>query len=89
MAGENIKEDREAYNGEVSGRFKSGDSECGGIATLCGIGGYDGIWLSRLRINSRGGGSSNTRSAPRPSSSAWKSNQWRKEEKPPSSKPKT
>ena len=34
-------------------------------------------------------GSSNTRSAPSPSSSTWKSNQWRKEEKPPNAKPKT
>ena len=34
-------------------------------------------------------GSSNTRSTPSPSSSTWKSNQWRKEEKPPNAKPKT
>ena len=34
-------------------------------------------------------GSSNTRSTPGPSSSAWKSNQWRKEEKPPNAKHKT
>ena len=33
-------------------------------------------------------GSSNTRSAPSPSSSTWKSNQWRKEEKQPNAKPK-
>ena len=31
-------------------------------------------------------GSSNTRSTPGPSSSTWKSNQWKKEEKPPNSK---
>ena len=34
-------------------------------------------------------GSSNTRSTPGPSSSMWKSNQWKKEEKPPNAKPKT
>ena len=34
-------------------------------------------------------GSSNTHSAPSPSSSTWKSNQWRKEEKQPNAKPKT
>ena len=34
-------------------------------------------------------GSSNTRSTPSLSSSTWKSNQWRKEEKPPNAKPKT
>ena len=34
-------------------------------------------------------GSSNTRSTPSLSSSTWKSNQWRKEEKPPNGKPKT
>ena len=34
-------------------------------------------------------GSSNTRFAPSPSSSTWKSNQWGKEEKPPNAKPKT
>ena len=34
-------------------------------------------------------GSSNTRFAPGPSSSTWKSNQWRKEEKSPNTKPKT
>ena len=33
--------------------------------------------------------SSNTRSAPSPSSSTWKSNQWRKKEKPPNAKLKT
>ena len=33
-------------------------------------------------------GSSNTRSTPNPSSSTWKLNQWRKEEKQPKSKPK-
>ena len=33
-------------------------------------------------------GSSNTRYAPSISSSTWKSNQWRKEEKPPTAKPK-
>ena len=32
--------------------------------------------------------SSNTRCAPNPSSSTWKSNQWRKEEKKPHAKPK-
>ena len=31
---------------------------------------------------------SNTRSEPSPSSSTWKSNQWRKEDKPPNAKPK-
>ena len=31
----------------------------------------------------------NTRSEPSPISSTWKSNQWRKEEKPPNTKPKT
>ena len=31
---------------------------------------------------------SNTRSTPSPSSSTWKSNQWRKEDKPPNAKPK-
>ena len=34
-------------------------------------------------------GSNNTHSAPSPSSSTWKSNQWRKGEKPPNTKPKT
>ena len=34
-------------------------------------------------------GSSNARSTPGPSSSTWKSNQWRKEEKPPNAKHKT
>ena len=34
-------------------------------------------------------GNSNTRSAPSPSSSTWKSNQWRKEENQLSAKPKT
>ena len=34
-------------------------------------------------------GSSNTCSTPGPSSSTWKSNQWRKEEKPPNAKHKT
>ena len=34
-------------------------------------------------------GSSNTCYAPSPSSSTWKSNQWRKEERPPNGKPKT
>ena len=34
-------------------------------------------------------GSNNTRSTPSPSSSTWKSNQWRKEEKQPNAKPKT
>ena len=33
-------------------------------------------------------GSSNTRSTPSPRSSTWKSNQWRKEEKPSNAKPK-
>ena len=33
-------------------------------------------------------GNSNTRSSPSQSSSTWKSNQWRKEEKPPNGKPK-
>ena len=32
--------------------------------------------------------SSNTRSEPSPSSSTWKSNQWRREDKPPNTKPK-
>ena len=34
-------------------------------------------------------GNENTRFASSPSSSTWKSNQWRKEEKPPNAKPKT
>ena len=34
-------------------------------------------------------GNSNTRSIPGPSSSTWKSNQWKKKEKPPNAKPKT
>ena len=33
-------------------------------------------------------GNNNTRSAPSLSSSTWKSNQWRKEEKSPNAKPK-
>ena len=35
------------------------------------------------------GGNSNTHSTPGPSSFTWKSNQWRKEEKPPNAKHKT
>ena len=34
-------------------------------------------------------GSSNTHSTPSPSSSTWKSNQWKKEENPPNAKAKT
>ena len=33
-------------------------------------------------------GNSNTRLTPSPSSSTWKSNQWRKKDKPPNTKPK-
>ena len=39
------------------------------------------------QVKSRG--NRNTRFAPGPSSSTWKSNQWRKEENPPNAKPKT
>ena len=36
MARANIEEGREA----TIARFKSRDSKCGGIATLCGVGGH-------------------------------------------------
>ena len=39
------------------------------------------------QVKRRGG--NNTRAEPNPSSSTWKSNQWRKEEKQPNTKPKT
>ena len=40
MTRENIEEDREATMARFSSRLKPRDSECVGIATLCGVGGY-------------------------------------------------
>ena len=43
----------------------------------------------KIKNQAKRSGSSNTRSTLSPSSSTWKSNQWKKEEKQPNTKPKT
>ena len=88
MAGENIEEDREA----TMARFLAGlNREIQNVVELQHYVELEDMMHMAIKIENQfeRRGSSNTRSAPRPSSSTWKSNQWRKEEKPPTSKPKT
>ena len=88
MARENIEEDREA----TMARFLAGlNREIQNVVELQHYVELEDMVHMAIKIENqlKRRGSSHTRSAPSPSSSTWKSNQWRKEEKPPNAKPKT
>ena len=87
MARANIEEDREA----TMARFLAGlNREIQNVVELQLYVELEDMVHMAIKIeNQVKRGSSNTRSTPSLSSSTWKSNQWRKEEKPPNAKPKT
>ena len=88
MARANIKEDREA----TMVRFLVGlNREIQNVVELQHYVELEDMVHMAIKLENqvKRRGSSNTRSTPGPSSSTWKSNQWRKEEKSPNAKPKT
>ena len=88
MARANIEEDREA----TMARFLAGlNWEIQNVVELQHYAELEDMVHMAIKIENqvKRRGSSNTRSTPGPSSSTWKSNQWRKEEKPPNAKHKT
>ena len=88
MARENIEEDREA----TMARFLVGlNREIQNVVELQHYVELEDMVHMAIKIENqvKRRGNSNTHSTPSPSSSTWKSNQWRKEEKPPNAKPKT
>ena len=88
MARTNIEEDREA----TMPRFLAGlNREIQNVVELQHYVKLEDMVHMAIKIENqvKRRGSSNTRSTPGPSSSTWKSNQWRKEEKPPNAKHKT
>ena len=87
MARANIEEDREA----TMARFLAGlNREIQNVVELQHYVELEDMVHMAINIENqvKRRCSSNTRFAPGPSSSPWKSNQWRKEEKPPNAKPK-
>ena len=83
----NIEEDREA----IMARFLAGlNREIQNVVELQHYVELEDMVHMAIKIENqvKRRGSNNTHSAPTPSSSTWKSNQWRKEEKPPTAKPK-
>ena len=88
MARANIEEDRE----DTMARFLVGlNWEIHNVVELQHYVEFEDMVHMAIKIENqvKRRGSSNTRFAPGPSSSTWKSNQWRKEEKPPNAKSKT
>ena len=88
MARANIEEDREA----TMARFLAGlNREIQNLVELQHYVELEDMVHMAINIENQvmRRGSSNTRSTPSPSSSMGKSNQWKKEEKPPNAKPKT
>ena len=88
MARANIEEDREA----TMARFLAGlNREIQNLVELRHYVELEDMVHMAIKIENqlKRRGSSNTHSTPGPSSSTWKSNQWKKEEKPPNAKPKT
>ena len=88
MARANIEEDREA----TMARFLAGlNREIQNLVELQHYVELEDMVHMDIKIENqlKRRGSSNTYSTPGPSSSTWKSNQWKKEEKPPNAKPKT
>ena len=88
MARANIEEDREA----TMARFLAGlNREIQNLVELQHYVELEDMVHMAIKIENqlKRRGSSNTYSTPGPSSSTWKSNQWKKEEKPPNAKPKT
>ena len=88
MARANIGEDREA----TMARFLAGlNREIQNLVELQHYVELEDMVHMAIKIENqlKRRGSSNTHSTPGPSSSTWKSNQWKKEEKPPNAKPKT
>ena len=88
MARANIEEDREA----TMARFLAGlNREIQNVVELQHYVELEDMVHMAIKIENqlKRRGSSHTSSAPSPSSSTWKSNQWRKKEKPPNAKPKT
>ena len=88
MARANIEEDREA----TMARFLAGlNREIQNLVELQHYVELEDMVHMAIKIENqvKRRGNSNTRSTPSPSSSTWKSNQWKKEEKPPNAKPKT
>ena len=88
MARANIEEDREA----TMARFLAGlNREIQNLVELQHYVELEDMVHMAIKIENqlKRRGSSNTHSTPGPSSSTWKSNQWKKEEKPPNAKPKT
>ena len=87
MARANIEEDREA----TMTRFLAGlNREIQNLVELQHYVELEDMVHMAIKIENqvKRRGSSNTRSTPGPSSATWKSNQWKKEEKPPNVKPK-
>ena len=87
MARANIEEDREA----TMARFLAGlNREIQNLVELQHYVELEDMVHMAIKIENqlKRRGSSNTHSTPGPSSSTWKSNQWKKEEKPPNAKPK-
>ena len=87
MARANIEEDREA----TMARFLAGlNREIQNLVELQHYVELEDMVHMAIKIENqvKRRGSSNTRCTPGPSSSTWKSNQWKKEEKPPNAKPK-
>ena len=87
MVRANIEEDREA----TMARFLAGlNREIQNLVELQHYVELEDMVHMAIKIENqlKRRGSSNTRSTPGPSSSTWKSNQWKKEEKPPNAKPK-
>ena len=88
MARANIEEDREA----TMARFLAGlNREIQNLVELQHYVELEDMVHMAIKIENqvKRRGSSNTRSTPGPSSSTWKKNQWKKEEKPLNAKPKT
>ena len=88
MARANIEEDQEA----TMARFLAGlNREIQNLVELQHYVELEDMVHMAIKIENqvKRRGSSNTRSTLGPSSSTWKSNQWKKEEKPPNAKPKT
>ena len=88
MARANTEEDREA----TMARFLAGlNREIQNLVELQHYVELEDMVHMAIKIENqvKRRGNSNTRSTPGPSSSTWKSNQWKKEEKPPNAKPKT
>ena len=88
MARANIEEDREA----TMARFLAGlNREIQNLVELQHYVELEDMVHMAIKIENqlKRRGSSNTHSTPGPSSSTWKSNQWKKEEKPPNAKTKT